>query len=55
MQFLGRHTYLGDYIGSRELKGAWLETKMATWVTAVGSLAKVAVNYPQTAYAGFAF
>ena len=29
--------------------------KRATWVAVVGSLAKVAVNYLQTAYAGFTF
>ena len=55
VQFVRGHTYLGGFIGSGEPKKAWIEAKIATWVAAVGSLAKVAVNYPQTAYAGFAF
>ena len=37
------------------LKDEWLEDKIAIWTEAVETLAKIAVKYPQTAYAGFTF
>ena len=55
VQYGRGHTYLGGFIGSGERKKEWMEDKIVTWVAAVNTLAKVAVNYPQSAYAGFAF
>ena len=46
---------LGGFIGSVNLKEEWLEDKIAIWTEAVETLAKIAVKYPQTAYAGFTF
>ena len=47
--------YLGRFIGSANLKEEWLEDKIAIWTEAVKTLDKMAVKYPQTAYAGFTF
>ncbi|KAL3764483.1 LOW QUALITY PROTEIN: hypothetical protein ACHAWU_009969 [Discostella pseudostelligera] len=47
--------YLGGYIGSGATKDKWIGDMVAKWVAAVETLAKVAVKYPQTAYAGFTF
>jgi hypothetical protein len=47
--------YLGGFIGSGSTKELWLAQKTSVWVTAVATLAKIAVAYPQTAYAGFTF
>ena len=47
--------YLGGFIGSADSKEDWLNEKVADWADAVETLAKIAVQYPQTAYAGFVF
>jgi hypothetical protein len=44
--------YLGGYIGAREDQDAWIEGKATSWTAAVKELAKVAVRFPQSAYAG---
>ena len=47
--------YLGGFIGSADSKEDWLNEKVADWADAVETLAKIAVQYPQTAYVGFVF
>ncbi len=44
--------YLGGYIGAREDQDEWVDGKTTDWTKAVRELAKVAVRYPQSAYAG---
>ena len=39
--------------GSADSKEDWLNEKVADWSEAIETLAKIAVQYPQTAYAGF--
>ena len=39
--------YLGGFIGSAASKHVWLEAKCKMWVTAVATLAQIAVKYPQ--------
>jgi hypothetical protein len=46
---------LGGFIGSNASKVDWFGGMVTTWVAAVETLASVAGNYPQAAYAGFTF
>ena len=47
--------YLGGFIGSGASKEKWLGEMVAKWAAAVETLAKVAIKFPQAAYAGFTF
>ena len=47
--------YLGGFVGNDATKTAWLEESCEKWAAAVSTLAKVAVKWPQTAYAGLNF
>ena len=55
INFTRGRAYLGGFVGSAATKEEWLEDKIGTWTDAVETLAKIAVKYPQTAYAGFQF
>lgn len=44
--------YLGGFIGNDLKFIEWIEQKIGNWVKAIQALAKVAINYPQTVYAG---
>jgi hypothetical protein len=47
--------YLGSFVGIEECKDAWLTNSCNKWAAAVGTLAKLADRWPQTAYAGLNF
>ncbi len=51
---MGRDTLVG-FIGSNASKIDWLGSMVNMWVAAVETLALLAGNYPQAAYAGFTF
>jgi len=55
IQYSRGQRYLGGFIGSNASKVDWLGGMVTTWVAAVETLASVAGNYPQAAYAGFTF
>jgi hypothetical protein len=55
IQYSCGQRYLGGFIGSNTSKVDWLGSMVTTWVAAVETLALVAGNYPQAAYAGFTF
>jgi hypothetical protein len=55
IQFSRGQRYLGGFIGSNASKVDWLGSMVTTWVAAVETLASVAGNYPQAAYAGLTF
>ena len=55
MNFSCGERYLGGFIGSGASKELWLGDMVAKWAMAVETLAKVAVKFPQSAYAGFTF
>ena len=55
IKFTRGQKYLGGFIGSAETKAKWIEEKVEKWAAGVSTLSKVAVKYPQTAYAGFCF
>jgi hypothetical protein len=44
--------YLGSFIGKDDALHSWLMEKTKSWEEAVGDIAKVAPNFPQTAYSG---
>ena len=44
--------HLGGFIGERETEGQWVQTKVVGWAESVRTLAGVAHNHPQSAYAG---
>lgn len=44
--------YLGGFIGSPHDQAEWLKPQIDAWCFGVRALAKAAVQYPQTAYAG---
>jgi hypothetical protein len=46
--------YLGSFLGNEGERGAWLATKIDTWISSVRTLGKMAKRYPQTLYAGMA-
>jgi hypothetical protein len=51
-QYRSGARYLGGYIGTPEAKQQWLAPQIQKWVDGVEALARVAVRYPQAAYAG---
>jgi hypothetical protein len=55
IQYSRGQRYLGGFIGSSASKVDWLGSMVTTWVATVETLASVAGNYPQAAYAGFTF
>ncbi len=55
IQYSCGQRYLGGFIGSNARKVDWLGSMVTTWVATVETLASVAGNYPQAAYAGFTF
>jgi hypothetical protein len=55
IQYSRGQRYLGGFIESKASKVDWLGSMVTTWVAAVDTLALVAGNYPQAAYAGFTF
>ena len=55
IQYSCGQRYLGGFIGSNASKVDWLGSMVTMWVAAVETLALVAGNYPQAAYAGFTF
>ena len=55
IQYSRGQRYLGGFIGSNASKVDWFGGMVTTWVAAVETLASVAGNYPQAAYAGFTF
>jgi hypothetical protein len=46
------HRYVGGFIGTKAAKAEWLDQKIQNWVYGVERLARAAVRFPQTAYAG---
>eukprot|EP00804_Cyclotella_cryptica_P017895 CCRYP_001275-RA/>CCRYP_001275-RA protein AED:0.09 eAED:0.08 QI:0/-1/0/1/-1/1/1/0/754 len=44
--------YVGGFVGSSKMQGRWLQPMVQKWVSGVERLAKVAMRYPQSAYAG---
>jgi hypothetical protein len=52
-QFASGSRYLGGFIGDVDSLEKWIQPKIKAWVNAIRKLARVAVKYPQTAYAGF--
>jgi hypothetical protein len=51
---VGGSRYVGGFLGTEAALSEWLEPQVAQWVWGVKSLAKVARQYPQTAYTGLA-
>jgi hypothetical protein len=49
----GKH-YVGGFVGSEAMLEHWLDTKVKKWVAGVEILARIALRFPQTAYAGLA-
>ena len=44
---------MGGFVGYAALRDRWIKPQVAKWVDGVKALAKVAVRFPQAAYAGF--
>eukprot|EP00804_Cyclotella_cryptica_P015834 CCRYP_006342-RC/>CCRYP_006342-RC protein AED:0.25 eAED:0.25 QI:0/-1/0/1/-1/1/1/0/270 len=44
--------YAGGFVGSSKMQERWLQPMVQKWVSGVERLAKVAMRYPQSAYAG---
>jgi hypothetical protein len=44
--------YVGGFVGSEAMLERWLNPMVKKWVTAIEILARIAVRFPQTAYAG---
>jgi hypothetical protein len=53
-KYVDGHRYVGGFIGTDEAREAWLEPQLDAWVYGIQQLAKVAVRFPQTAFAGLA-
>jgi hypothetical protein len=47
----GKH-YVGGFVGSEAMLERWLDPMVKKWVTGIETLARIAVRFPQTAYAG---
>jgi len=47
--------YLDSFVGSEEYKYVWLSESCHKWAAAIGTLARLADKWPQTAYAGLIF
>jgi hypothetical protein len=46
--------YIGGFVGSEAMLECWLDPKVKKWVAGVEMLARIALRFPQTAYAGLA-
>jgi hypothetical protein len=44
--------YVGGFVGLEAMLEHWLDPKVKKWVTGIETLARLAVRFPQTAYAG---
>jgi hypothetical protein len=44
--------YVGGFVGSEAMLERWLDPMVKKWVTRIETLARIAVRFPQTAYAG---
>jgi hypothetical protein len=44
--------YVGGFVGSEAMLERWLDPMVKKWVTGIETLARIAVRFPQTAYAG---
>jgi hypothetical protein len=44
--------YVGGFVGSEAMLERWLNPMVKKWVTGIETLARIAVRFPQTAYAG---
>ncbi len=44
--------YLGGFVGSKAMLERWLDPMVKKWVAEIETLARIAVRFPQTAYAG---
>ena len=53
VKFCRGHRYVGGFVGSRAMQDRWVDPMVEKWVESIQALAKVAVRYPQSAYAGF--
>ena len=47
------HRYVGGYVGSTAMQDRWVEPMVEKWVASIKALAKVASQFPQSAFAGF--
>ena len=46
------HRYVGGFVGSGTTEAQWIDPQVEKWIAGVHALSKVAIRYPQTAYAG---
>ena len=46
------HRYVGGHVGLVAMLSCYIEPKVVNWIHAVEVLARIAVKYPQSAYAG---
>ena len=53
-EYCDGHRHVGGFIGTEAAKAEWLDKKIQDWVYGVERLARAAVRFPQTAYAGLA-
>jgi hypothetical protein len=44
--------YVGGFVGSETMLKRWLDPMVKKWVTGIETLARIAVRFPQIAYAG---
>ncbi len=54
MNFCRGKRYVGGFVGSETMLERWLDPKVKKWVAGVEILARIALRFPQTAYAGLA-
>jgi hypothetical protein len=47
----GKH-YMGGFVGLEAMLELWLDPMVEKWVAGIETLARIAVRFPQTAYAG---
>ncbi|KAL7546220.1 hypothetical protein ACHAWF_009556, partial [Thalassiosira exigua] len=46
--------YIRGFVGSAAMRDCWIEPKVEKWMAGVEALANIALQYPQSAYKGFA-
>ncbi len=44
--------YVGGFVGLEAMLKSWLDPMVKKWVTGIETLARIAVRFPQTPYAG---
>jgi hypothetical protein len=52
VNFCWGERYVGGFVGLEAMLEHWLDPKVKKWVTGIETLARLAVRFPQTAYAG---